>query len=110
MSQEIPGRAKIEARKTHSMHTTNNVNDRIVNNNSFMPGVPFPLDPLLRPSKQPVKQNMTCKQNSQNVQDINPNINMISRKTHHFKKASCQKHFKDQTNHSFKIPKNWETS
>ena len=30
---------------------------------------------------------------------------MISRKTHHFKKALCQKHFKDWTNHSFKIPK-----
>ena len=75
MSQEIPDRAKIEARKTNSMHTTNNANDRIVNNNPFMPDVPFHPDLLLRPPKQPIKQNMTCKQNSQNVQDINCNIN-----------------------------------
>ena len=30
---------------------------------------------------------------------------LISGKTHHFKKASCQKHSKDWTNHFFKIPK-----
>ena len=41
LSQEIPGRTKIEARKTNSMHTTNNMNDRLVNNNPFMPDVPF---------------------------------------------------------------------
>ena len=52
------------------MHTTNNV----VNNNPFIPDVPFHLDLLLRP-KQPIKQNITCKQNSQNEQDISPNIN-----------------------------------
>ena len=39
-----------------------------------MPDVPFHLDPLLRPPKQPIKQNMMCSQNSQVVQDINPNI------------------------------------
>ena len=74
LSQEIPGRTKIEARKTNSIHTTNNANNRMVNNNPFMPDVPFHLDPLLRPPKQPIKQNMTCNQNSQNVQDISPNI------------------------------------
>ena len=30
MSQEIPGRAKIESRKTNNAHTTNSKNDRIV--------------------------------------------------------------------------------
>ena len=109
LSQEIPGRTKIETSKTN-MHTTNNMNDRLVNNNPFMPDVPFHLDLLLRPPTQPIKQNMACKQNPQNVQDINPNINFDFEETHHFKKASCQKHFKDQTNHSFKIPNNWETS
>ena len=49
LSQEIPGRTKIEARKTNRVHTTNNVNDRIVNNNPFMPDVPFHLDLLLTP-------------------------------------------------------------
>ena len=46
----------------------------MVNNNPFMPDVPFHPDLLLRP-KQPIKQNMTCEQNSQNAQDISPNIN-----------------------------------
>ena len=57
------------------MHTMNNVNDRMVNNNPFIPDVPFHLDPLLRP-KQLFKQNITCRQNSQNVEDISPNINI----------------------------------
>ena len=33
LSQEFHGRTKIETRKTNSMHTTNNANDRMVNNN-----------------------------------------------------------------------------
>ena len=52
------------------MHTTNNA----VNNNPFIPDVPFHLDLLLRP-KQPIKQNLTPEQNSQNEQNISPNIN-----------------------------------
>ena len=94
-SQEIPGRTKIETRKKNSMNTTNpthsinNVNDRIVNNNPFIPDAPFHPDPLLRSPMKPIRQIMTHDQNSQNVQDINPNINLVSKKTHHFKKASC---------------------
>ena len=72
MSQEIPGRTKIETGKTNSRHTTNNANDRMINNNPFIPDVPFHPDPLLR---QPIKQNITSKQNSQNDQNISPNIN-----------------------------------
>ena len=81
LSHEIPGRTKIETKKTNSTHTTdpthsiNNANDRIVNNNPFLPDVPFHPDPLLRPPIKPIKQKMTHDQNSQNVQDINPNIN-----------------------------------
>ena len=47
---------KIEKGKTNSGHTTNNVNDGMINNNPFIPDVPFHLDPLLR---QPIKQNTT---------------------------------------------------
>ena len=81
LSQEIPGRTKIEIRKTNCMHSTdpahsiNNMDDRMVNNNPFMPDAPFHSDPILRPPMKPIKQNMTCDQSSQNVQDINPNIN-----------------------------------
>ena len=81
LSQEIPGRTKIITRKTNSTHikdpthSTNNVKDRIVNSNTFMPDAPFHPDPLLRLPIKPIKLNMTCNQNSQNVQDINPDIN-----------------------------------
>ena len=68
LSQEISGRTKIETGKTNSMHTTN-----AVNNNPFIPDVPFHQDLLLRP-KQTIKHNITHEQNSQNEQDISPNI------------------------------------
>ena len=77
MSQEIPERTKIVKGKTNSIHSTNSAKDRLVNNNPFMPDVPFHPNLLLRPPKQqPIKQNIT-----QNIQEINPN---------HFKKVSCQ--------------------
>ena len=47
LSQEIPGRTKIETRKTNCVHSTdpahsiNNVDDRIVNSNPLMPDAPF---------------------------------------------------------------------
>ena len=48
------------------------MNDRLVNNNLFMPDVPFCLDLLLKPPKQqPIKQNIP-----QNIKEINPNINL----------------------------------
>ena len=72
MSQEIPGRTKIVTGKTNSIHSTNSTNDRLVNNNPFMPNFSFHLDPLLRPPKQqPIKQNIP-----QNIQEINPNPNI----------------------------------
>ena len=103
LSQEIPGRTKIETRKTNSIHSTNGANDRLVNNSPFMPDVPFHPDPLHRPPKQqPIKQNIT-----QNIQEINPSLILILilKKTHHFKKASCQRHSKDWTGHFFQNPK-----
>ena len=76
LSQEIPGRTKTNSVHTKDpTHSINNVNDRIVNNNPFMSDVPFHPDPLLKPPIKPIKQTMICDQNSQNVQDISPNIN-----------------------------------
>ena len=68
-----------------------------------MPDVPFHPGLLLRPLKQqPIKQNIT-----QNIQEINPNPNInLDFEENHFKKASCQKHFKDQTSHFSKTQKN----
>ena len=57
VSQEIPRRPKIETGKTNSIHSTNSMSDRLINNNPFMPDVPFHPDPLLGPPKQqPIKQ------------------------------------------------------
>ena len=68
MTQEIPGRTKIVTGKTNSIHSTNNVSDRLINNNPFMPDVPLHPDLLLRaPKQQTIKQNM---------QEINPNPNI----------------------------------
>ena len=56
-------------------HSINNMNDRIVNSNPFMSDAPFLPDPLLKAPIKPIRQNITCDQNSQNVQDISLNIN-----------------------------------
>ena len=110
LSQEIPGRAKIEEWKTNSMHTTNNANDRIVNNNPFMPDVPFHLDLLLRPPKQPVKQNITHEQNSQHVQDINPNINFDFKEDSPFQEGVMSETFQRPDKSFFQDLKEWKIS
>ena len=105
MSQEIPGRTKIETRKTNSMHTTNSTNDRLVNNNPFMPDVPFHPDPLLRSPIKPIKQNMTQKQNLQNVQDNNPNINFDFEENSPFQEGIMSETFQRLDKSFFQDPK-----
>ena len=83
LSQEIPGRTRIETRKTNCMHSTdpthsiNNVDDRIPNNNPLIPDAAFHPGPILRLPPKPIKQNFTHFQSSQNSnrKDINPDIN-----------------------------------
>ena len=68
VTQEIPGRTKIVTGKTNSIHSTNSMSDRLVNNNPFLTDVPLHLDPLLgTPKQQPIKQN---------TQEINLNSNI----------------------------------
>ena len=53
LSQEIPGRTKIETRKTNNMYSTdlmcpiNNMNDKMANNNPLIPDVAFHPGPNL---------------------------------------------------------------
>ena len=95
LSQEIPRRTKTETRKTNCVHakdpvhSINNTDDRIVNNNPLMPDAPFHQGPILRPPIKPIKQNMTHDQSLKNVQNINSSINFdfeekltISRRCH----------------------------
>ena len=100
LSQEIPGRTKTETRKTNSMHTTNNV----VNNNPFIPDVPFHLDLLLRP-KCPIKQNLTPEQNSQNVLNTNPNINFDFKENSPFQEDIMSQTFQRPDKSFFQNPK-----
>ena len=78
LSQEIPGRTKIETWKTNHVHTTdpahsiNNADDRIVNNKPLIPDAPFHPGPVLGP---PRKQNVTHDRSSQKIQNINSDIN-----------------------------------
>ena len=100
LSQEIPGRTKIETRKTNSVHTTNNA----VNNNPFIPDGPFHPDLLLRP-KHPIKQNLTPEQNSQNEQNINPNISFDFKENSPFQEGVMSETFKRLDKSSFQNPK-----
>ena len=100
LSQEIPGRNKIETRKTNSIHTTNNA----VNNNPIIPNVPFHLDPLLRP-KQPIKQNLTPEQNIQNEQNINPYITFDFKEKSPFQEGIMSETFQRPDKSFFQNPK-----
>ena len=65
--EKIPRRTRIVTGKTNSIHSTNTMNDRLINNIPFMQDAPFHLHLLLRnPKQQPIKQN---------IQEINPKIN-----------------------------------
>ena len=70
VTQEIPGRTNIVTGKTNSIHSTNSMSDRLINNNNpFIPDAPLHPDLLLRAPKQ-----QTIKQNAQEI-NPNPNIN-----------------------------------
>ena len=108
LSQKILGRTEIETRKTNHIHTKdlmhsiNNTNGKMTNNNPLIPDVPFHPGPVQRP---PPKQDVSYPQSSQSstdIENINPNFD--------FRRVSCLKHFKDWTNHFSKSQKNWGTS
>ena len=111
LSQEIPGRTKIETRKTYLMnstdpaHSINNVDDKMVNNNPFLSDAPFHPGPILRPPIKHIKQNMTHDQSSQNVQDINPNINFDFEENSPFQEGIISKTFQRLDKSFFQEPK-----
>ena len=102
MSQEIPGRTKIVTGKTNSIHSTNSMSDRLINNNTFMPDVPLHLDPLLGP----LNTNPSNRILNKIYKKIAPILILILKKTHHFRKASCQRHSKDWISQFFRTQKN----
>ena len=111
LSLEIPGRAKIETRKTNSTHnidpthSINNVNDRRVNDNPFIPDAPFHPGPILRP---PIKHKKTHDQNSQNVQNINSVINFDFEENSPFQEGIISEMFQRPDISFFQEPKELE--
>ena len=111
LSQEIPGKTKIETGKTNSMHTKdpthsiNNANDRIVNSNPFMSDAPFHPDPLPKPPMKPIRQNITHNQNSQNIQDISPNINFDFKENSPFQEGIMSETYQRLDKTFFEEPK-----
>ena len=83
------------------MHTANNA----VNNNPFILDVPFHPDLLLRP-KQPIKQNLTPEQTSQNEQNINPNINFDLKENSPFQEGIMSETFQRPNKSFFQAPRN----
>ena len=100
VSQEIPGRTKIVTGKTNSIHSTNSMSDRLINNNPFMPDVPFHLDPLLKnPKQQLIKQN---------IQEINPKINFDFKENSPFQEGIMSQTFQRPDKSFFQNPEELE--
>ena len=85
MSQKIPGRTKIETGKTNPLHTRdlmhsiNNMNKKMTNNNPLIPDVPFHPVPVYSPLPKPIRHGMSNQwgsQSSPNIKDINPYIDL----------------------------------
>ena len=108
LSQEIPGRTKIETRKTNYMHSTdpthliNNADDRAPNNNPLMPDAAFHPGPILRPPPKPIKQNV---QSSQNTKHINANINFDFEENSPFQEGVMSQTFQRLDKSFFQEPK-----
>ena len=75
---------------------------KMVNNNPFIPDVPFHLDLLLR---QPIKQNIIHEQNSQNEQNISPNINFDFKENSPFQEGIISESFQRPDKPFFQNPK-----
>ena len=56
------------------MHSINNVNGRMTNNNPLIPDVPFHPGPVYRPPPKPIQQDVSYPQSSPNIENINLNF------------------------------------
>ena len=90
---------------TDPAHSINNTYDKMVNNNPFLPDAPFHPDPVLRPPIKPIKWIMTHDQSSQNVQDINPNINLDFEENSIFQEGIMSEMFQRLDKPFFQEPK-----
>ena len=99
VKQEIPGRTKIVTWKTNSIHSTNSMSDRLINNNPFMPDILLHPDLLLRAPKQ-----QTIKQNTQEI-NPDPNINFDFEENSPFQEGVMSETFQRPDKSFFQNPK-----
>ena len=112
LSQKIPGRTEI-TRKTNHMHTKdlmhsiNNANDKMTNNNPLIPDVAIHPVPVYRPPPKPIKQNMTHSQSSQssNTEVNNSDINFDFEENSPFQEGIMSETFQRLDKSFFQEPK-----
>ena len=101
LSQKISGRTEIETRKTNHVHTKdlmhsiNNANDKMANDDPLIPDVAIHPGPVYRPPPKPIKQNMTHAQGSQssNIYNNNSDINIDFEENSPFQEGIMSKTF-----------------
>ena len=86
---------------TDPMHSINNVNDRMPNNNPLMSDAAFHPGPILRSPPKPIKHNL---QSSQNTKDIDPNINFDFEKNSPFQEGIMSETFQRLDKSFFQEP------
>ena len=114
MSQKIPGWTEIETRKTNHVHTKdlmhsiNNANDKMANDNPLIPNIAIHPGPVYRPPPKPIKQNMTHAQHSQssNIDNNNSDINFDFEENSPFQEGVMSKTFQRPEKSFFMNQKN----
>ena len=90
------------------MHSLNNANGKMTNNNPLIPDVPFYPGPVYRPPDKPIKQGISYPQSSQistNIGDINPNINFDFEENSPFQEGIMSETFQRPDKIFFQDPK-----
>ena len=112
LSQKIPGRTEIETGKTNHVHTKdlmhsiNNMNGKMTNNNLLIPDVPFHPSPVYRLLSKPIKQDESYPQRSQSSNDIeNINLNFDFEENSPFQEGIMSETFQRPDKSFFQEPK-----
>ena len=89
------------------MHSINNANDKMSNNNPLIPDVVIHPGPIYRPPPKPIKQNMTHNQSSQssNTEVNNSDINFDFEENSPFQECIMSKTFQRPDKYFFQEPK-----
>ena len=89
------------------MHSINNANNKMTNNNPLIPDVAFHPGPVYRPPPKHIKQNMTHVQSSQNsnIEDNNSDIIFDFEENSPFQEGIMSKTFQRLDKSFFQEPK-----